>query len=129
VLGGDVHAGYAADLHFDPAAAEAASAAPAQAASAAHRQAGQAAIVASEFCGTSISSQGLAQERVDAVRSLNPHIHHGRSDERGYLRLKLDARTAHAQFMAVVDPMDTQSAVREQARFAVALGQPGVQPG
>jgi alkaline phosphatase D len=64
VLGGDVHAHFVADLKLDFAD-------------------DKAPVVASEFCGSSISSHGSAQSRVDEVVAHNPHLHHGRSDQRG----------------------------------------------
>ena len=48
VLGGDVHASYVADLKVD-------------------RDDATSPVVASEFCGTSIASKGLAQSRLDAA--------------------------------------------------------------
>lgn len=107
-LGGDVHAHYVADLKadFDDARAP---------------------VVASEFCGTSISSHGWAQRQVDAVLALNPHLHHGRADQRGYMHFTLDARRLDARLMAVERPDDPASPVGVQARFAVEDGRPGPQ--
>jgi alkaline phosphatase D len=67
VLGGDVHSNYVADLKAD-------------------FDDDKAPVVATEFCGTSISSLSLAQSRIDAARTFNPHIHYGRGDQRGYVR-------------------------------------------
>jgi alkaline phosphatase D len=55
VLGGDMHSHYVADLKadFDDPASP---------------------VVATEFCGSSISSQSIAQSRVDAALPFNPHI-------------------------------------------------------
>ncbi|MEO8298246.1 MAG: alkaline phosphatase D family protein [Burkholderiales bacterium] len=110
VLGGDVHASYVADLHAegsDPARGRP--------------------IVATEFCGTSISSLGMAQERIDAALPHNPQLHYGRSAERGYLRFTLDARSLQAEVRAVDQPLDPASAVRTAARFVVEAGRPGAQ--
>ena len=73
VLGGDVHSNYVADLKADfddP----------------------RSPVVASEFCGTSITSLSLAQSRIDAARAFNPHIRYGRADQRGYVSFELDAK-------------------------------------
>ena len=108
-LGGDVHTNYVADLkanYDDP----------------------RAPVVGSDICGTSISSQGPAQARVDALRRLNPHVHHGRSDQRGYVSLHLDDKRLLAELMAVEQHDQTDSAVQVQARFVVAAGRPGPQP-
>lgn len=109
VLGGDVHAHYVADLHADfdhPAASP----------------------LATEFCGTSISSPSLAQARIDAALPLNPHLRHARSDRRGYVRFKLEPRQLHAQLMAVDDVLDPLSPVRTAASFVVEQHRPGARP-
>jgi alkaline phosphatase D len=108
VLGGDAHANYVADLH-------------ARADDAASR------VAATEFCGTSISSHGIAPERVAAALPFNPHIRHARTDERGWLRLHLDERALQARLRAVDDPLDAASALHDQARFAVEAGRAGAQ--
>ncbi len=108
VLGGDVHANYVADLKpdFDDPRSP---------------------VVASEFCGTSISSLGRAQARVDAALPLNPHIRFGRSDRRGYLRFSLDDKRLLAQLRTLDDARDPGSGVQTLARFVVDAGRPGPQ--
>ena len=91
VLGGDVHSNYVADLkadYDDPASP----------------------VVASEFCGTSITSLSLAQARVDVAREYNPHIRYGRADQRGYMSFELDARQLRASLQVVDRPADPASA-------------------
>jgi alkaline phosphatase D len=110
VLGGDVHANYVADLKVD-------------------FDDRKAAPTATEFCGTSISSEGLAQSRVDAAVGFNPHIRYARSDERGYMRFALDAKALQAQLRVLDDVRQPDSAIRTAARFAVEAGRPGAQPG
>ena len=107
VLGGDVHANYVADLKVDfddP----------------------RGAIVASEFCGTSITSLGLDPARLDAARAFNPHVHHARSDERGYIRFRLGRESLQAQLRVVDDARDPTSGIRTAARFAVEAKRPGI---
>jgi alkaline phosphatase D len=109
VFGGDVHANYVADLksdYDDP----------------------RAAVIATEFCGTSISSHGLAQERVAAALPFNPHLHYGRADQRGYIACAVDARQLQAQLMVVAQPDDPASAVGVAARYVVDARRPGAQP-
>jgi alkaline phosphatase D len=110
VLGGDVHAHYVADLKvdFDDARAP---------------------VVATEICGTSIASRGLAQERVNAALPHNPHVHYGRSDQRGHVACELDGDALHASLMAVERPEDPNSAVTTAARFVVEARQPGAKAG
>lgn len=106
VLGGDVHSNYVADLKtdFDDARSP---------------------VLATEFCGTSITSQGLPQERVAAALPWNPHIRHGRSDERGYMRFTLDEKRLQAQLRVLDDVQKEDSGIRTAARFVVEAGQPG----
>jgi len=108
VLGGDVHANYVADLKLDfddP----------------------KAPVVASEFCGTSISSVGLAADRLAAALRHNPHLHHARSDERGYVRFALQPGRLEAELRVVEQPEDPASALRPQGRYVVEAGRPGPQ--
>jgi alkaline phosphatase D len=106
VLGGDMHANYVADLkedYDDPGAA----------------------VVASEFCGTSITSLSLPQARVDAARAYNPHIRYGRTDQRGYMHFALDAKQLAVQLRVVDDPLDPASGIATAARFVVDAARPG----
>jgi len=106
VLGGDVHANYVADLKLD--FGEPASAA-----------------IATEFCGTSITSLGAPQARLDAARVDNPHIRYARSDQRGYMRFALDAKQLQAQLRVVDNALDPASGLSTAARFIVDAGRPG----
>jgi len=106
VLGGDVHSNYVADLKAD-------------------FDDDKAPVVATEFCGTSISSLSLAQSRIDAARTFNPHIHYGRGDQRGYVRFRLDAKELEAQLRVVDRPLDPASGVTTAARFVVDPAKPG----
>jgi alkaline phosphatase D len=108
VLGGDVHAHYVADLKID-------------------FDDTNAPIVATEFCGTSITSRGSSQDRVTAAMRHNPHMHYGRADQRGYVACRLDADVLHAQLMVVEQPEDPASAVGVAARFVVDAKRPGAQ--
>jgi len=107
-LGGDVHAHYVADLKrdFDDPKSP---------------------VLASEFCGSSISSHGPSQARVDKLLTFNPHVHHGRGDQRGYIGFTLDERALQATLMVVDRPNDAMSPVRADARFTVEAGRPGPQ--
>ena len=110
VLGGDVHANYVADLKadFDAAAAP---------------------VIATEFCGTSITSLGQQQAHVDAARGFNPHIRHARSDQRGYMRFALDARQLQVQLRVVDNALDPGSGIATAARFVVDAAKPGAVAG
>jgi alkaline phosphatase D len=106
VLGGDVHSNYVSQLKADdddPAAP----------------------VVASEFCGTSISSLGLAQSRIDAVRAFNPHVLLARSDQRGYASFEVTPRQVGVRLQTIDRPLDPQSGMTTSARFVVEHGRPG----
>lgn len=107
VLGGDVHAHWVADLkadYDDP----------------------KAPVIASEFCGTSISSRGMSQKRTAAAQALNPHVHYAHSEQRGYIGFTLGARRLDASLYAVDNPLRADSPVQVAAQFSVENGAPGV---
>lgn len=108
VIGGDVHMHYVADLKADFGD----EASP---------------VVASEFCGTSITAQGPTQKSVDALLPDNPHIKLARSDRRGYVRASVDSGKFSADLIALdtVKQPDSQASVL--ARFVVEAGRPGPQ--
>ncbi len=108
VLGGDVHANYVADLVPDP-------------------DAPRAPVVAAEFCGTSITSLGLDQARLDRARAYNPHLLHARSDQRGYGRFTLRPGQLQADLQVLADARDPASPIGSQGRYAVEAGRPAVQ--
>lgn len=108
VLGGDVHANFVADLmaDFDDAKSP---------------------VIASEFCGTSISSRGLEPARVAAAVPLNPNIRLGRSDQRGCIGFTLTRGRLDATLYAVDDPRDAASGISVSAKFSVAADRPGAE--
>ena len=85
-------------------------------------------MVATEFCGTSISSLAIAHSRIDAARAFNPHVHDGRGDQRGYMRFELDAKKLQVQ-VRVVDALDPRSGVTTAARFTVDAKKAGAVKG
>lgn len=107
VVGGDLHAFYAADLH---------------------RQ-GQTApdVFASEFVGTSIASQAAGQRYYDGLKAANAHIHYANGTQRGYLRLTLQRDRLQADLMGLDDVRQSDSGIARQAAFAVEAGRPGPQ--
>lgn len=108
VLGGDVHANVVAELRQQP-------------------DDPRSPVLASEFCGTSISSRGRAQRLLDQARAHHPHLLHARADQRGYVAFTITPQQLQARLMTVVDVLDPDSAVRETERFVVDPAQPGPQ--
>jgi len=108
VIGGDVHfhavAGLKADFD-DPAAP----------------------VVASEFCGTSITSQSRAQAELDAVRVDNPHVKLADGRYRGYVRVELGARRLRADLRAMETVRTGAAPCGTLASFVVEDGRPGPQ--
>ncbi len=108
VIGGDVHAHWVADLKpdFDDPHAP---------------------VVASEFCGTSITSQGPSQQMVEALLAENPHLKYGRGDRRGYVRVEIRLKQLSADLRAMESVQTPQAACSTLASFVVEDGRPGPQ--
>ena len=109
VMGGDVHANFVSDLKLDFNDAKSP-------------------VLATEFCGTSITSQGLDQARVDRALPHNPHLHYGRADQHGYMAFDLQAGRLDVQLRSVRSIWDPASPVDVSARFSVEAGKAGAQP-
>lgn len=109
VLSGDVHTFFAADLRRDPA-----------------RPAGTAnPLIATEFCGTSITSSSRPQARTQQYVDMNRHLHYGRSDKRGFMLLELRPERVTMAFEGLENVRDARSASSTLARFSVAGGKAG----
>ncbi len=108
VLSGDVHTFYAAELRRDFGR-------PASKANP---------VIATEFCGTSITSSSRPQARTQENVKRNPHILYGRSDRRGYMLLEITPKAAQARFMALDEVRDPASRQSMLAAFAVDDGAP-----
>lgn len=108
VIGGDVHLSAVADLKtdFDDTRAP---------------------VIATEFVGTSITSQGPAQKRLEAVLAENPHIRYANGTRRGYTVMELSARRCIAHLRTLDDVRNPQSGIKSLVRYAVEDGKPGAQ--
>lgn len=108
VIGGDVHVNWIADLKpdFDDEKSPA---------------------VASEFCGTSISSQAGSQKMVDALARENPHVRYARSDQRGYVRASIAGGRFSADLVGLETVKKPDARAEVLARFVVEDGKPGPQ--
>ncbi|MBI4988777.1 MAG: alkaline phosphatase D family protein [Rhodocyclales bacterium] len=108
VIGGDVHFSCVADLKVDfddP----------------------KSPVVATEFCGTSITSQGPLQSRLDALRPDNPHVRFANSERRGYAVLELTEKRCLAQLRAIDSEKAVDSPIATLAAFVVEDGRPGAE--
>ena len=107
LLGGDIHQNYVCRVHAD-----------------ADRP--DSAVIASEFCGTSISSRsGTTQDKVDAVVRHNPHVMLARCDLRGYGLADITPERWTATLRTVDDPLRADSGASTLARFVVQDGRAG----
>jgi alkaline phosphatase D len=109
VLSGDVHSFFACELTRDPGQPRSASNP----------------VVATEFCGTSITSPSRPQTRTEQYVSMNHGIKYGRSDKRGYMLLNITPAETRADFLALDDVHNAASPIARAAAFVVRDGQPG----
>ena len=109
ILGGDTHCYWVGDVktdYDDPDAAP----------------------VGAEFVTTSITSLRGGYDRIAALLPQNPHIRHFDNREHGYGLLTLTPGEADIRLRVVETPRRRSgAAARDQARFTVEPGRPGVQ--
>lgn len=110
VISGDVHTFYAADLKRDF-NQDASRANP---------------VLATEFCGTSVTSSSRPQARTDQYVAQNPHIKFGRSDRRGFAMMDITPSKTMTRFQGLDDVSRADSGVTTLASFVVEDGKPGV---
>jgi len=106
VISGDVHCTWVADLKADfddP----------------------QSPVIATEFCGTSITSQGPSQKQVLETLAENPHLRYGYGPKRGYVKMELRPETCAATLRVLDSEKRVDSGISTLARFVVENGRPG----
>ena len=86
-------------------------------------------IVASEFVCSSVTSRGLSEALMGLMRSSNPDMVHGRSDERGYALLEVTPQSTVCDFLGTPFPARSEARLNTQARWAVESGHAGVVTG
>jgi alkaline phosphatase D len=106
VIGGDVHAFHVSQLKadFDDPASP---------------------VVASEFVGTSISSQHGGQEWLDKRRAANPHLLLADGRYRGYVRAEVTPKRMTVDLRAMESVQTRDAACNTLASFVVEDGRPG----
>ena len=82
-------------------------------------------VLASEFVGTSITSQAWPQERLDRLLPDNPHILLADGRYRGYTRMDVSPKLLMASLRAVASVQQRESPCRTLASFVVEDGRPG----
>lgn len=108
ILGGDVHTGIVADLklNFDDAKSP---------------------VIATEFVGTSITSQGPGSKSAEIARQKNPHLKFYNGTQRGYTAFELTGNQCTVRMRTVSNVTDPQATIRNLASFVVENGKPGAQ--
>ncbi|MDO9435613.1 alkaline phosphatase [Hydrogenophaga sp.] len=108
-LGGDIHQNVVCQVHADVARPDSP-------------------VIASEFCGTSLSSaSGVPQSSMDAIRARNPHILLARSDRRGYVVADISPTEWTTHLRVLDDVSREDSGVSTLARFMTSDGRPGTE--
>jgi alkaline phosphatase D len=109
VIGGDVHSHWVCDLKQDFDRPEAP-------------------VVATEFCGTSITSQAWAQARNAALLPDNAHVKFAASERRGYVVMEMTAKACQVRLRGIDSEKVRETGIETQASFLVEDGRPGAQP-
>lgn len=113
-LGGDVHSNYVCDVK----------ASFAEGAGALANE-----TVATEFCGTSISSpSSWTNARVQRVAKLNPHVRLADVERRGYALFDVGPKSLRVALRTIDDARSRTPALDTLATFEVAAGRPGAIP-
>ena len=83
-------------------------------------------VIATEFCGTSVTSDSRPQSRTDKYVAQNPHIKYGRSNRRGYVLMEVTPAVTTVRFEGLDDVGRADSQISTLARFVVRDGHPGI---
>ncbi len=107
IISGDVHCTWVADLKtdFDDANSP---------------------VVASEFCGTSLTSQGPNVKQIAAALAENPHIRYG-NGKRGYVSMEITRERCTATVRGLASEKRADSGISTIDTFVVDSGRPGAQ--
>jgi alkaline phosphatase D len=84
-------------------------------------------VIATEFCGTSITSGSRPQARTERYMSDNPHTKFGRSDKRGFMLLDITPAQTSNTFVAMDDVRRSDSGAKILTSFVLQDGKVGVQ--
>ncbi|QJI28074.1 alkaline phosphatase [Pseudomonas sp. ADAK18] len=104
--GGDIHSFWATDLHADANDPDSR-------------------IVATEFVGTSVTSDGPPFDAFNSILPLNPHVRFFDSRQRGYVSVELEEQKMLTNFRVISDPRDPNASVSTLKSFVVEPGRAG----
>ena len=82
-------------------------------------------VVATEFCGTSITSQGPDSKRVAQMLERNPHLLFANGSKRGYLLMDVTAQKMETQLRAMETVKRHDAGIETLAAWTVEDGKPG----
>ena len=102
-LGGDIHSFWTTDLKARP----------------------DGPTVATEFVGTSITSDGPPYDTFAGILPQNPHVRFFDSRERGYMLAEITPERMQTDFRAISDRRDPKATVSTLKRFVVEAGKAG----
>ncbi|MBV6794801.1 alkaline phosphatase D family protein [Xanthomonas euvesicatoria] len=104
--GGDIHSYWVTDLKADPGDDASAT-------------------LATEFVGTSITSDGQSNDELHATMAANPHVHYVDGQTRGYVSVTLTPGQMETRLQGISDQRDRNATVSTTKRFVVEDGRPG----
>jgi alkaline phosphatase D len=109
VIGGDIHSFWVADLKLDFGDPNAPT-------------------VATEFVGTSVTSEGVPYEVFNGFLQENPHIRFFESRERGYVLVDVSPELWRTDLRAVDTITEPEATARTLGSYVVERGKAGAQP-
>jgi alkaline phosphatase D len=108
-IGGDIHSFWATDLKVDFASPSSAT-------------------VATEFVGTSITSDPPPHDLIAAVLPENPHVRYFESRHRGYVSVDVTRDRMESRFQVISDRRDPKAGLSTLKTFVVESGKAGAVP-
>jgi len=105
-IGGDLHQNWVANVHQSPYDITSP-------------------VIASDFCGTSVTSRGVSAKRSRAVADANPHCLLANAMSRGYGIVELNAERGIVQLRGLLDVTSPGSGIETLAEFTLKDGVPG----
>mgnify|MGYP000117208377 CR=1 FL=1 len=107
MLGGDIHSFWATELRPSP----------------------DAPVVATEFVGTSVTSDNPSHQDFADMLPENPHVKYFNARSHGYVSVTVRPDHLETRFQAISDRADPNATVSTEKRFVVENGRPGVVEG
>ncbi|KTB65594.1 MULTISPECIES: alkaline phosphatase D family protein [Pseudomonas] len=104
--GGDIHSFWTTDLHADANNPDSP-------------------VIATEFVGSSVTSDGPPFEAFSKILPLNPHVKFFDSRQRGYVSVELAEQKMLTNFRVITDPRDPNATVSTLKSFVVEPGRAG----